>query len=424
MRRQKRAVFPFFLFLCLVLVLLVGVRQHFSDKHTAESLHTVLDRILPGNIQESSSSETDISRAEESLPSPEETSIGNATENTGLTQAPDSCFPYYYQQLSESEQRLYHQLYTAVAAREEKIMLDTTDTDTVYRVFHFVLYDHPELFWCTGSSQSIVHASETEFMPDYSCSPEEISKRTAEIEAQAASCLSGINTDASDYEKVRYIYTWLVNTVAYDENASDNQNIYSSLAGHASVCAGYAKGMQYLLNRLSVPCIYITGTLAKGGSHAWNMVRCDDSWYQVDSTFGDPVFANTEDIPADNLSYAYLCCTDAQIRSSHIPDGEVSYPSCSSMDLNYYALNGWFIWSYDEQTLREKISAAVADGKDSFTLQCANSDTYRQVCDGLLDTIIPDVSQTYMERHHLKQVNYKYSKDADMLVFSLYWTSE
>ena len=82
------------------------------------------------------------------------------------------------------------------------------------------------------------------------------------------------------------------------------------------------------------------------------------------------------------------------------------------------------MWSCDETALTDLVASAVMDGKNGFTLQCANSDTYRQVCDMLLDSVVPAVSQTYMEMHNLKQVNYKYSKDADMLIFSLYWTSE
>lgn len=422
MRRKRRSVFPFILLLCLILLLLVGARQHFVAEGSSLTFGSMLEQLLPE--KEKNIPDEESSAAADYLPSSTESVSEPLSEADDPVTVMDNCYTYYYHQLTEAEQALYRRLYSCVSAREDSITLDTADSDTVHRIYHFVLYDHPELFWCVGSSQSHVYTDKIEFMPEYSCSTKEIASRTAEIEAQADACLSGLEENASDYEKVRYVYTWLVNTVDYDENASDNQNIYSSLVGHASVCAGYAKGMQYLLNRLSVPCIYLTGILSKGGTHAWNMVCCSGSWYQTDATFGDPVFAYTEDIPEDNLSYAYLCCTDAQIRGSHIPDGEVSYPACNSMDLNYYVQNGWFVWSCDETALTDLVASAVMDGQDGFTLQCANSDTYRQVCDMLLDTIVPAVSQTYMEMHNLKQVNYKYSKDADMLVFSLYWTRE
>ena len=43
-------------------------------------------------------------------------------------------------------------------------------------------------------------------------------------------------------KKIRYVYEYLVNTVDYDENAPDNQNIYSALVGKSSVCAGLFQG--------------------------------------------------------------------------------------------------------------------------------------------------------------------------------------
>ena len=431
MHRKKRSFFPITLLLCLLCLLLLGFRQGLFSADSSFSLPNILHSLFSEKTQDSSLPETSCSAVEsvisEASSSVSEVSVPEESTSAASFAIPvkdsDSCYAYYYQQLPDSQQSLYHQLYSCVSERKESVTLSVTDSDTVHKIYHFVLYDHPELFWCVGSSKSQVYSDRIEFMPEYSLSAEEIEKRQEEIEQQAALCLSGLSASATDYEKVRYIYTWLINTVDYDEHASDNQNIYSSLVGHASVCAGYAKGMQFLLNRLSVPCIYLTGTLKDGGSHAWNLVCCDGSWYQTDVTFGDPVFTNTEEMPRDNLSFAYLCCTDAQIRGSHLPDEEVSYPACTSMDLNYYAQNGWFIWICDEADLTNRISTAIKNGEDGFTLQCANSEVYREVCDLLLDTVIPAVSQTYMEIHDLKQVNYKYSKDADMLIFSLFWTA-
>lgn len=413
MRRKKRSSFPFIsLFvLCILLFALLGLVQ---SKDTS-ALISVLQEILPE--PDPTASDDDALPAASALYATSSVSA----ETTGQT-SPDSCYAYYYQQLSAAEQTLYTTIFTGVSDRKDTIDLNTTDTDTVHRIYHFVLYDHPEMFWCVGSSQSNVYSTRIEFMPDYSCTREEISRRKSQIEQAAAACLAGLSADATDYEKVHYIYTWLVNTVDYDDNASDNQNIYSSMVGHASVCAGYAKGLQYLLNQLSVPCIYITGTLSSGGTHAWNMVQCNGKWYLVDTTFGDPVFQNTQDIPESNISYAYLCCTDAQFNGSHRPDEDITYPTCNSIDLNYYVQNGSFIFSYDHNALRDLVATAVTDGKDGFTLQCANSATYKEVCTALLDDIVPAVSNTYMQMHNLKKVRYKYSQDGEMLVFTLYWT--
>ena len=61
-----------------------------------------------------------------------------------------------------------------------------------------------------------------------------------------------------------------------------------------SVCAGYSKATQYLLEQLGVFCTYVTGKTTEGGNHAWNLVKCNGDYYYVDTTWGDPVFQQEE----------------------------------------------------------------------------------------------------------------------------------
>ena len=114
--------------------------------------------------------------------------------------------------------------------------------------------------------------------------------------------LKGLDGNASEYDKIKYIFEYLVNTVDYNMEAPDNQNIYSALAGKASVCAGHSRAAQYLLQQTGIECIYVTGTIPGQGAHAWNIVKCGGQYYQMDVTFGDPVFLETES--GENLAGA------------------------------------------------------------------------------------------------------------------------
>ena len=127
-----------------------------------------------------------------------------------------------------------------------------SNANTANEVFQNVLNDRPEIFWCDGNatsteySQSEGQSRYVVIEPNYLYEGEEKEQRNQEIESARTSCLSGISDLSDEYEKIKYIYTYLIDNVDYDLDAPDNQNIYSALVGKRSVCAGYAKSCQYL----------------------------------------------------------------------------------------------------------------------------------------------------------------------------------
>lgn len=331
---------------------------------------------------------------------------------------------FYYQQLDEKNRLIYRELLYGLREMETTIRLDADRDDLPEKVYEAILYDCPELFWCLGSCQMTVYRDYTEFYPAYICSEADREQRSAEIEAAASECLSGIPADASEYDKIRIVFEYLVNTVDYDENAQDNQNIYSALVRKRSVCAGYSRAVQYLLDRLGIECIYVVGTAQDQEAHAWNIVKCDGRYYHVDATFGDPVFLGAEsgeDLPPDIIYYDYLCCTDEQILADHTPMDGVPYPSCTSDDLNYYRMQGMYYDTYDPQVILNAMNDSISAGNDTFTCKFSSSEAYGQARDGLIGELFPEAARTVGRQHGLDQVKYTYIEDAAHNKIIVFW---
>ena len=331
---------------------------------------------------------------------------------------------FYYEQLSSEEQLIYRELLQGVRDMEQSITIHAGRDDRPEKVYEYLLYDRPEFFWCAGSSQMTVYENYTEFHPAYSCTSEERAQRQIEIDTAASDCIAGIDPSAGEYDRIRYVYEYLVNTVNYDENAPDNQNIYSALVGKNSVCAGYSRAAQYLLNNMGIECIYVVGTAQGQEAHAWNIVNCGGNYYQMDVTFGDPVFLSSEsgeNLPGNIIYYDYLCCTDEEIRADHTPADEVVYPSCGSDDLNYYKMNGMYYESYDPQILLGDMNDSIYERQEMFVCRFSSSEVYQQARDSVINELFPKAAQTLGSVYGLEQVKYTYIEDETHNKIMVFW---
>ena len=83
-------------------------------------------------------------------------------------------------------------------------------------------------------------------------------------------------------------------------------------------------------------------------------------------------------LPEQSINYDYLCCSDAEIMKNHTMDTTVEYPPCSSMDLNYYKLNGMYYEEYQPDQLLKDMNDTIYGRADSFTCKFANDTLYQQ----------------------------------------------
>ena len=227
----------------------------------------------------------------------------------------------YYQMLTENQQSVYRQIYANAQKLTEKFAPEkTVSASDVKTAFEAVIGDHPELFWLeTGySSKYLANGQCVEIDLKYNSTANDLENAKQKFDAAAQNLISGAAALGSDYEKEKYVHDALAAAVTYDLTADVNQSAYSALVNGKSVCAGYARAYQYLLQQLGIPCYYCTGY--SGGDHAWNIVKLDDGYYNVDVTWDD----------ASTLRYDYFNKTDADFASTHVRQNlSVYLPACN-----------------------------------------------------------------------------------------------
>lgn len=332
---------------------------------------------------------------------------------------------YYYQQLADEEKSLYREMFQGIRDSADSITVHTDDITVLKKICDFIFNDRPELFWCRGEMtvKRFDGYSAVSIYQMYTGG--ERAGKQAEIEAAAQECLSGITPEMTEYDKIKYIFEYIVNTVDYNLEAPDNQTIYSSLVGKSSVCAGYSRAAQYLLQQIGIECIYVTGNIPQQGAHAWNIVKCDGQYYQMDITFGDPVFLGGDGstgVPLQAINYDYLCCSDAELLKNHVMDTEVAYPPCTSMDLNYYKLNGMYYEAFNPEQLLKDMNESVYNGSPSFTCKFANDTLYQEAHDYVLNNLVQSAAQNLLNYYGLESVQYTYQDDNVMNKIVIYWS--
>lgn len=307
---------------------------------------------------------------------------------------------YAYDRLSDAQKSWYRGINSVLLARSEECIELSEEglaagltQDDVDQIFQAVLLDHPEYFYVTGYQYTRYTRADklvrVEFLATYDIDLDTAMEKKAQIEAAAEQILSNAPMDGSDYDKVKFVYDYLIRNTEYDLNAPDNQNIYSVLCGGKSVCQGYAKTMQLLLNRMDVECTLVLGHVDSGEGHAWNLVKVDGEYYYVDATWGDASYYSStgEQVPSDfmDVSYDYLCITTKELSKTHTVSEKITMPVCTATAANYYVKSGAFFTSYDTEQLRRLIDDAILNGKQEITIKCADSGVFYTISTKLID---------------------------------------
>ena len=254
----------------------------------------------------------------------------------------------YYAMLSETEKRAYSFIYDELSEGNDKFECPITlNAGQLAKAVDAVLNDHPELFWIDNDyvysydtfDYSVKEISFNFF--DFADTPEKLAKAKSEFESAARVIVSKANRYTSIAERELYIHDYICDNTEYDETAPYNQSAYSVIVLHKSVCAGYSRGFQYLMQKAGYTCYYVMGKTDTNrgqavegsdlnGSHSWNIVLLGGQYYNVDCLWDD----TASEIYGSSI-YPFFNVTDEALIHHERIQMAVDLPQCKGMEYKY-----------------------------------------------------------------------------------------
>lgn len=258
---------------------------------------------------------------------------------------------YYYNLLSSQEAEFYDRIVNALKERQELELTEEERQMDIEKIYNYVCLDHPEIYYIDGYLiESNEYQNKEIFKGDYYITEEEVQSIEMHLNHYYLACKKNILDSDTDYTKTQKVYEYLIKNTVYDINAPYNQSIVSVAQYGASVCAGYSKMFQYIMNKLNVPTIVVTGNIKDETQtpHMWNASFVDGQWCFVDCTYGEMIQNEYVDI-----NYDYLCINEAILAKTHTINNRDELPDCYSDNNNFYTLNGYLVNVYREKEINE-----------------------------------------------------------------------
>ena len=258
-----------------------------------------------------------------------------------VTFAEDNCYKYHYQQLNKKQKKLYQELFHMFVNIETEGKISDKNMKDVDLVHNAILNDHPELFYI---ETEIVY-SDYRVEVEYTFKKSKIKKYKKEIEHEKDIILQDL-PKGDQYEKMLYLYNYVVSHLQYNENAKYNQTLISSIINKETVCTGYAKMIQYLYQEIGIETTQITGTCVDENNlvqrHAWNMVKYQDDYYYIDATWAD----READLM---ILYEYFIFSSQDMLKIYTPEDH--YENTVNDQYNYFVHNHLYYTEYDQSSL-------------------------------------------------------------------------
>lgn len=247
----------------------------------------------------------------------------------------------------------------------------------IRRAINAFVFDNPQIFWLDNLF-GYAYVGEDTMVEFYSViSADECEKKYVVLHSAVNRVLASLEEGMSEFDREKFVHDFVINNCIYKgtvSNISDGWEYFSAygpIVKGEAVCEGYAKSMQLLLNLSGIECMTIRGE-SEGVGHMWNVIKIDEEWYHLDSTWDDTT---------NGAIYDFFNIDDEMIKTSHTispnvdeasldesGENDLRYnffvPECSSTKAGYYSQSAAVIKDFDEETDKKVISTLVSAAKN------------------------------------------------------------
>ena len=208
----------------------------------------------------------------------------------------DFAFPTDQQAANEAAYEIANDLFNGALVETD----EATEGDSLRYCYHFWDYE----------GGITIYANKTEitltYLPTYFTTKVQEDELSAKVDEVIASF--AFTSSTTELEKIQTIYDYITKNIRYDYDNLENSDYilkfsaYAALIHKTAVCEGYAVLFYRMAEEAGLDARVITGL---GGSptpenHAWNIVKLEDAYYYLDSTWDEGRVAYSYFLKGDN----------------------------------------------------------------------------------------------------------------------------
>ena len=266
---------------------------------------------------------------------------------------------YYYNSLTDEQKDSYITLYYSALDFDDSCKVQIAEED-LSTVIDAIMYDNSEIFWLSGNCTYYVGEGYIEVVQEYRYTEDEAKQISDKLEDKINDVISKMPDYKTDFEKELYLHDYVCDNTIYDETTLETtgHTAHSSLLDGRTVCEGYARAVQLLLDEVGIENYLITGEASDSNGadlHMWNIVKINGYYYHLDPTWNDGAFT-------DEQGYFYFNVPDTYIMRTH-SNFNIKNTGCSYNNANYFTMMNAYIKIFTGfSNLTDEAASVLAKG--------------------------------------------------------------